>query len=312
VDVLSVSDLSRTYGAFPALKNVGFRVGRGGITGLLGPNGAGKTTLLKVLTGYLAPTGGEARICGFDVLSEPLEVARRIGYLPENSPVDDEATVAEYLRFVADVRRMGPAARTRGIARAAEATGIADRLGQRIGTLSRGYRQRVGLAQAVLHEPELLILDEPTTGLDPNQIAEIRALIRELARRCTVLLSSHGLPEVQLLCDRVLILHQGALVADRPTAELTSAGHTVTVGLAAGKVRATSAEIRASLAQIPGVVAVRDAAAGDAASRFTVTAESDVREALFAWAVDHGHRLVELASERQDLADVFRRLTGTG
>lgn len=311
MDVIAVTGLGRSYGGFSALRDVSFRLGRGGIVGLLGPNGAGKTTLLKVLTGFLAPTAGEARICGFDVLDAPLEVARRIGYLPENSPVDEEATVGSYLRFVADVRRLGPASRTRAIARVASATGLADRLGQRIGTLSRGYRQRVGLAQAVLHEPELLILDEPTTGLDPNQIAEIRALIRSLARNCTVLLSSHGLAEVQLLCDRVLILHSGTLVADGPVAELAArgAGHVTVLGLAAGKVRATGAELRAALAEIPGVTSVGDAAARDAALRFTLASDRDVREALFVWAVAHGHRIVELAAERQDLADVFRRLT---
>ncbi len=311
MDVIAVAQLSRTYGAFLALREVTFALGRGGIVGLLGPNGAGKTTLLKVLTGFLAPTGGSARICGFDVLEHPLEVSRRIGYLPENSPVDEAVTVGEYLRFIADVRRMGPAARTRAIARVATATGLEDRLSQRIGTLSRGYRQRVGLAQAVLHEPELLILDEPTTGLDPNQIAEIRSLIRSLARTTTVLLSSHGLSEVQLLCDRVLILNQGALVADGPTAELAArgAGTLVTLGLAAGKIRASSAEIRASLAGVPGVVHVADAQPGDAAQRFAVTTDRDSRVALFDWAVAHGHRLVELTPERQDLADVFRRLT---
>ena len=309
--VIRVDGLCRAYGSFEALRGVSFSVESGEIVGLLGPNGAGKTTCMKILTGFLAPTGGSATVCGIDVLDDPISVQRQLGYLPENAPVYDEMAVESYLTFIAKVRGLGRAERTRAIERVAAECGIEDRLGQRISTLSRGYRQRVGLAQALLHEPRVLILDEPTTGLDPNQIVEIRSLIRRVGKTRTVILSTHILPEVQVTCDRVLIIHEGLLVADDRTDQLMSSasGQVLTVGIAPGKVEADRATLEAQLSELSGVNRICVATPVDELYRFTVFAGNDVRDAVFRWAVERGHVLVELSSERRDLEDVFRRLT---
>jgi ABC-2 type transport system ATP-binding protein len=313
VAVVEVSQLVRRYGNFEALRGITFRVEPGGVTGLLGPNGAGKSTTMRILTGLLAPTAGSVRVAGHDVLTDPVEARRHIGYLPEGAPLYEEMAVRPFLEFVGRARGLGPAERTRAIERVAIATGITDRLRQRIATLSRGYRQRVGLATALLHDPPILVLDEPTTGLDPNQVAEIRALVRELGRTRTVLLSTHILPEVEVTCDRVLILHQGRVVADDRTEVVLAAsrGQVLSVALAAGKVLARPEVLTASLAAIPGVSAVRPAAAHDDAVRFSVSADRDVRADVFRWAVEHGHVLVELTPAAQSLEEVFHRLTTT-
>ena len=312
--MIRADGLRRAYGSFEALRGVSFEVESGEIVGLLGPNGAGKTTCMKILTGFLAPTGGSASVCGHDVLSEPIAVQRQLGYLPENAPVYDEMAVAPYLDFIAKVRGLGRSERARALERVADECGLQDRLKQRISTLSRGYRQRVGLAQALLHEPRVLILDEPTTGLDPNQIVEIRGLIRRVGQTRTVILSTHILPEVQVTCDRVLIIHEGLLVADDRTDELiaSSSGQVLTVGIGAGKVVADRSQLESQLAALPGVTRVAAATPVDEVHRFTVFAGSDVRDAVFRWAVERGHVLVELSAERRDLEDVFRRLTVTG
>jgi ABC-2 type transport system ATP-binding protein len=309
-DVVAVDALVRRYGAVIALRSVSFGIRRGEVVGLLGPNGAGKSTVMKILTGWLAPTSGTAKVCGHDTLEDPVEAQRRLGYLPENAPLYPEMSVRGLLRFVADVRGLGASERERGIERVADECGLTDRLGQTIGALSKGYRQRVGLAAAILHEPALLVLDEPTTGLDPNQIAEVRALIRRLGKTRTVILSTHILPEVEATCDRVLILHRGQVVADGPTAAITggSSGHRVTVALGHGKVTVRHEDVRTQLGAITGVRAV-SMAAGDAAHRFLVDADHDVRADVFRWAVEHGHVLVELSPERRDLEEVFRSLT---
>ncbi len=315
VDVVEVDGLRRSYGAFEALKGVSFRIRAGQIVGLLGPNGAGKSTTMKILTGWLAPTGGTARVCGVDVLDDPLEARRHLGYLPESAPVYGEMKVRAYLEFVARVRGLGDAERARGIERVAHECGLEARMDQRIGTLSKGFRQRVGLAQALVHEPRLLILDEPTNGLDPNQIREIRDLVRSIGRTRTVVLSTHILREVEATCDRVLLIHQGTLVADEATTAVVAAGgagHRVTVGLGRSKVKTVDAELHASLSLVAGVRHVDRAAPLDEAHRFVVHADGDVREAIFRWAVDAGHVIVELSSVRSDLEDVFARLTHEG
>jgi ABC-2 type transport system ATP-binding protein len=294
---------------------VSFRIRAGQIVGLLGPNGAGKSTTMKILTGWLAPTGGTARVCGVDVLDDPLEARRHLGYLPESAPVYGEMKVRAYLEFVARVRGLGDAERARGIERVAHECGLEARMDQRIGTLSKGFRQRVGLAQALVHEPRLLILDEPTNGLDPNQIREIRDLVRSIGRTRTVVLSTHILREVEATCDRVLLIHQGTLVADEATTAVVAAGgagHRVTVGLGRSKVKTVDAELHASLSLVAGVRHVDRAAPLDEAHRFVVHADGDVREAIFRWAVDAGHVIVELSSVRSDLEDVFARLTHEG
>jgi ABC-2 type transport system ATP-binding protein len=312
VAVIEVEELRRSYGALDALAGVSFAVGRGEIVGLLGPNGAGKTTTMRILTGLLAPTGGRARVDGRDVLLDPVAVKARIGYLAEGAPLYDEMTTGGFLAFAAKAQGLGPAERARAIGRVAEATGIVDRLGQRIGTLSRGFRQRVGLAAALVHDPPILVLDEPTTGLDPNQVAEIRTLVRTLGATRTVILSTHVLSEVEATCDRVLILHRGRLVADDTVERVIAStrGQVLVVGLGAGKVQARSEALVAELSALPGVRAVRAVAAIDERHRFEVEAAGDVREAVFRWAVEHGHVLVELTAAARNLEDVFRQLTG--
>ena len=309
--VVEAQDLWRRFGTFAAVRGVSFSIEAGEVVGLLGPNGAGKSTTMKVLTGYLAPTSGEVRVGGHDVLADPLRVREQLGYLPENAPIYRSMTVRAYLDFTGRVRGLGAAERTRAIERSAEETGLADHLAQDVGTLSRGYRQRVGLAAALLHRPPLLILDEPTSGLDPNQIVEIRQLIRRLGETHTVILSTHILPEVQVTCDRVLIIHQGELVADGPTDAIMSGsqGTSVTVGVAAGKVRVGEGALVSQLEALPHVTRARLVTPVGEAHRFTVEADDDVRAAVFQWAVDRGHVLTELSAHQSNLEEVFRRLT---
>jgi ABC-2 type transport system ATP-binding protein len=210
--MIEVRNLTRRFGDLTAVDDLSFTVEKGEIVGLLGPNGAGKSTTMRVLTGYLPATSGSVRVAGFDVFEDPLEVKRRVGYLPEAPPLYDEMTTRGYLRFVADLKGL-PRARVAGeVERVAARTGCAEVLGRPTGNLSRGYRQRVGIAQALLGDPEVLVLDEPTVGLDPMQIREVRELVRSLAGRHTVLLSSHILPEVALTCGKVLVLRQGRRV----------------------------------------------------------------------------------------------------
>ena len=309
--LIEARQLRRTYGAVEALRGVDFTIGAGEIVGLLGPNGAGKTTTMKVLTSWLAPTSGSATVCGCDVLTDPMGVRRAIGYLPEGAPAHEEQTVRAWLQFAGELRGLGRAERARALQKVTESCGLSGRLDQTIGTLSRGYRQRVGLAAALLHEPKVLILDEPTTGLDPNQVVEIRNLIRDLGRTRTVLLSTHILAEVQATCDRVLILNDGELVADDRVEALARAGEGQVLHLAigAGKVVAEPEVLASELAAIEGVEAVDVEPPTDAHVRFAIRARADVREAVYRWAVAGGHVLVELTVEQRDLESVFRELT---
>ncbi len=312
--MIEVSHLSKHYGRFAALAGVTFSVNAGEIVGFLGPNGAGKTTTMKILTGFISPTGGTAKVAGFDAVTESLEVRRRIGYLPESAPIYAEMRVLDYLDFIGRVRGMAHGERVTAIERAATECDILDRLHQPVGTLSKGYRQRVGLAQALLHQPPILILDEPTSGLDPNQILAIRNLIRRIGRSRTVILSTHILQEVQATCDRVLILNRGEIVADGPTEQLQSrqaGGSLIRVVLGAGAVRLGTPALRALLAGIPGVTRVTDQTAEEPdLQAFEILAARDVRKEVFDLAVAQGLRVWELAKERSTLEEVFRRLTG--
>ncbi|RME24015.1 MAG: ATP-binding cassette domain-containing protein [Deltaproteobacteria bacterium] len=312
---IQVHDLRKSYGDLQALKGISFEISEGEVVGFLGPNGAGKSTAMKILTGFIAPTGGSASIQGHDVLLDSLEARRNLGYLPEHAPLYTDMRVGDYLDFVGRIRGFGPAERAAARHRVAEQCGVLPRLGQRIGELSKGYRQRVGLAQALLHSPPILILDEPTTGLDPNQIVEIRNLIRELGRRRTVLLSTHILSEVQATCDRVIIVHQGRIVADGATAEVTTheqGGLLVHATFAAGSVALGRDAIRRAITAIDGVRQVRDLEAEQPQwHAFEVLAGRDVRQDLFSLARDRGLSLVELGREKTNLEEVFRRLTGS-
>jgi gliding motility-associated transport system ATP-binding protein len=307
--MIEVDKLSRHYGRTVAVDHISFRIEKGEVVGFLGPNGAGKTTTMKMLTGYLFPTSGVARVDGFDVVDSPLEVKRRIGYLPENAPLYTDMTVLEYLKFVADVRRIPRDERKAAIAEVAASCGIEAVIGKVIGTLSKGYRQRTCLAQALVHKPAVLILDEPTTGLDPNQILEIRELIRELGKERTVLLSTHILPEVEAVCSRVLIIHRGKIAADGTPESLqrqVRKGDVVRLAVRG------NGDVESILRGVPEVSAVKrlSGANGDL-SRFEVTSGVDrsITEDLFRLAVARGWTLSELRAEQASLEDVFAQLT---
>ncbi len=305
--MIEAVDLSRKYGDFTAVDGVSFAVHEGEIVGMLGPNGAGKTTTLRMITGFLPPSGGRVTVAGVDLVEKPREARRELGYLPENVALYPEMRVDEYLAYRARLEGMrGPAARE-AIDEAVGRCLIEEVRHQIIGTLSKGYRQRVALATAILHRPGVLVLDEPTVGLDPKQIIAIRELIRELRRERTVLLSTHILPEVELLCDRVLIIDRGRIVAQGTPQELRERS----VGKAAVRVgfegRPEGAE--EALAALPGVGAVRRLDVAE--PRYLLERENgvDPRPEVFRLAVARGWVLVELAEERATLEDIFVRLT---
>ncbi len=313
MSAIKLVNLHKSYGSHVALRGISFAIDEGEVVGFLGPNGAGKSTAMKILTGYLAPSDGQAFIHGIDVLASPIAAQERIGYLPENAPIYRDLRVRDYLRYIGRIRKLGAAERARAIERVAEQCAITDRLGQLVGELSKGYRQRVGLAQALLHSPSILILDEPTTGLDPNQIVEIRNLIREIGRRRTVILSTHILSEVQATCDRVVIINQGSLVADGSTGEVisrTQGGQLLQVSYAPGSVAPAAEAVLCWLEGIDGVERVMPQREADPKLySYEVLASADVRARLFALAVEQGLVLLELTREKSDLEEVFRRLT---
>ncbi|RME71693.1 MAG: ATP-binding cassette domain-containing protein [Planctomycetota bacterium] len=306
--MIEVRNLSKRYGDFEALRGVSFEVARGEVVGFLGPNGAGKTTTMKILTGFLYPSGGSARIAGFDVVRDPLAVRRRIGYLPESAPLYTDMQAGEFLETVAEIHGLDRPTRRRRIAEAAERCGIADVLTVPIGHLSKGYRQRVGLAFTLLHEPDLLILDEPTSGLDPNQIQEIRALLREIGREKTIILSTHILREVEATCSRVLIINRGELVADAAPDTLQRGNVWVVVGEGAA-----AEAVRARLEGLAGVRSIEQESAGGDPPRFHLRLRTDEPRPLgpeiFRIARDAGWTLHELRSENASLEEVFQELT---
>ncbi len=296
-----VRHLTKVYGTQRAVDDISFEVKKGEIVGFLGPNGAGKSTTMKVLTCFFPPTSGKAEVCGYDVEANPLEVRRKVGYLPEHNPLYKDMYVREYLFFVAGIYRVAQAARR--VDELIELTGLTLEQHKKIGQLSKGYRQRVGLAQAMLHDPEVLILDEPTSGLDPNQLVEIRRLIKELGTEKTVIFSTHIMQEVQALCDRVLIIDRGRLVADDTIEGLQRR--------VAGQIL-LHVEVRGRVAphdwhEIAGVAAVRDL--GQGRFQLVVDARRDVREAVFRFAVARELTLLELSREPFSVEDVFQRLT---
>ena len=310
--MIEVRDLRKRFGDTLAVDGLNFQVAQGEILGFLGPNGAGKTTTMRILTGFFPPSGGQALIAGHDVVEQPLAARRAVGYLPENVPLYVDMRVKEYLLFVAGAKGLSTLEGRREVNRVMEATGIAVRSGQLIKQLSKGFRQRVGLAQALLADPPVLILDEPTIGLDPGQIVEIRTLIKEMAGRKTVVLSSHILPEVAATCQRVVIINQGRLVAQGPPAMLSpeaAAGRSLRL-VALGD----EGRLAALLAAVPGVghVAPELAPSGqEGASVFTlgVSPGLEVRAAVARAVVESGHGLVELAPVAASLEEVFVKLT---
>jgi ABC-2 type transport system ATP-binding protein len=309
--MITVRDLKKSYGEIHALKGISFHVPKGQIVGFLGPNGAGKTTTMKIVTGFMAPTSGAVEIDGLDAYAKPVEVKQRIGYLPESTPLYPDMVVWDYLRYVTELRGIPGSQRDEKIRAAARMCSIEAFVGREIGTLSKGQRQRVGLAQALVHDPAILILDEPTSGLDPNQIVEIRSLIRSLGQKRTIILSTHNLPEVMQTCDRLLIIHQGEIVADGTAAEL-EARETQNPRLVvqlAGNVDAATA--RQAVLSVPRVRQARDrtATAGTVSLEVETEPGADVRAELYRMAVDRQWTLLELRREALDLEGIFRRLT---
>lgn len=302
--MIEVRDLRKAYGETVALDGVSFGIERGEVVGLLGPNGAGKTTTMKIVVGYLLPDSGSARVAGFDVATDPIEVQRRIGYLPENAPSYGDMLVHEYLTFTADMHGLESGRRRERFAEVVGACGVGDVLRRTIGHLSKGYRQRVGLAAALVHDPDILILDEPTTGLDPNQIVEIRELIRHLGRTKTVVLSTHILPEVEATCDRAVIVLSGRVRADGSLTELTRSHVQVAV------VR-TNEDARTPLEDLSGVDSVKARPVGDGWTEYRLTLADDdpCGERIVALAQERGWGLRELRRDDRSLEQVFRELT---
>jgi ABC-2 type transport system ATP-binding protein len=299
---VSAQGLSRNFGAHTAVTGLSLELKRGEILGFLGPNGAGKTTTMQMLTGNLAPTLGAISICGIDLFEEPTAAKARIGYLPETPPLYRELTVREYIDLAARLHRMPKAARAAAVGEALAGCGLTHVTNKLIGTLSKGYQQRVGIAQAIVHRPDVVILDEPTVGLDPNQIREIRNLIRELGRERSVILSTHILPEVESVCDRVQILHHGTTVFNDTITALNQfqGGRTIMLGL-------KHAPISADLAAIRGVARVEPA--GERLFRVTFADDADPTDELVRAAVERGWGLYQLTPAQASLEDVFGSLT---
>jgi ABC-2 type transport system ATP-binding protein len=307
--VIEVQHLTKRYGRTTAVEDVSFRVERGEILGFLGPNGAGKTTTMRILTGFMPATEGKAIVAGFDVFDQPIEAKRRTGYLPETPPLYPDMTVSEYLTFVAKIKGVPAAERDSRVAAVMAKTRVNDMANRACGKLSKGYKQRVGLAQALIHNPDVLILDEPTAGLDPKQIIETRQLIKELAGDHTIILSTHILPEVAQTCERVVIIAKGRVVAVDTPANLTDrlrGSETMYV-----QVDAQGADAGATLARLPGVMRVAEADRKNALVGYEVESDRghDIRRDLARAVVSSGWGLLELRPMRMSLEEIFLSLT---
>jgi ABC-2 type transport system ATP-binding protein len=309
--MIEVENLTKRFGTTLAVDDVSFAVRKGEILGFLGPNGAGKSTTMRILTCYISPDRGKVRVAGHDIETESIAVRNQIGYLPENTPLYGEMGIIEYLKFFARMRGI-PSHRVGGaVKRAIELTSLQAEITKNIGQLSRGYRQRVGLAQALLHEPDIMILDEPTSGLDPNQIIEIRELIKKIGKEKTIILCTHILPEVTSTCDRAIIIHRGKIVADGTPDELVRKSQRGAQIFA--KIRGPEGEVREKLATFPQVKSIEAAPAGPNDLRsyeLKVDEGVDLGEDLFRLVVDNGWTLSELRHESASLEDVFAQLTG--
>ena len=302
--MIEVRDLTKYYGPLLAVEHLDFQVAAGEIVGFLGPNGAGKTTTLKMLAGYLTPTTGTARVNGFDCVEQSLEVRRSLGYLPENVSIYPDLTVLQFLRFAAQAKGVEAAGQAAEITRVMASCGLEEVKGKLVAALSKGFRQRLGLAQALLHQPPVLILDEPTIGLDPFQIVEIRSLIKNLEGAHTVILSSHILPEVDQLCHRVIIINRGRIVAsDTPENLSRQLGRGARISLA---VQGPEAQVTAALETVPGVSRVLNRGEG----RYLVEGgnDQDLRPELARLLVQQGFGLLELKAQEFTLEEVFLNL----
>jgi ABC-2 type transport system ATP-binding protein len=304
--MIEIRDLQKSYGDFQALKGLNFTVPKGQVVGFLGPNGAGKSTTMKILTSYLPYIEGSVKVGGIEVSDSSEETRKLIGYLAENNPQYEDMMVAEYLSFIADIRKIPGEQKQQKINRAVERCGLQNVYQKDIGQLSKGYRQRVGLAQAIVHEPQLLILDEPTSGLDPNQIIEIRGLIKELGRECTVLMSTHILQEAQSTCERILIINNGILVADDTPEQLTRGDFgTIYLEVAPKAQEIINPDIlRERLLTISGITNII-IEPHEESGNYSIT----IRRHLFNNVVESGLVLLELKRQKASLEETFRRLT---
>lgn len=306
--MIEVEGLTKYYGNYQALKGISFRVDKGEILGFLGPNGAGKTTTMRILTCFFPATSGTARVAGFDVFEEPLEVKRRVGYLPENVPLYRDMRVEEYITFVAGVKGVTRGEIKKKVGKVMDECGLIEVSNKLIGELSKGYRQRVGLAQALVNDPEVLILDEPTIGLDPKQITEIRGLIKGLSGKRTIILSTHILPEVGMTCQRVIIINEGRLVAVDTPQNLTSrlqGGERIVL-----KVDGPPGDVLKEIGSLRGVKRVERTGGGDGINDYTVEIEEGMgmRREIPSAIVKKGWGLLEMRSQEMTLEDIFIKL----
>jgi ABC-2 type transport system ATP-binding protein len=296
-----VNNITRLYGAQKALDNISFEVPKGEILGFLGPNGAGKSTMMKIITTFIPPSEGEVKVCGYDIITDSMEVRRKVGYLPEHNPLYLDMYVREYLGFIAGLHHMKQ--KEKRIKEMVDLTGLGQEQHKKIGALSKGYRQRVGLAQALIHNPEVLILDEPTSGLDPNQLVDIRNLIKNIGKEKTVMFSTHIMQEVEAVCDRVIIINQGKIVADGLSGELgreKNSGYSISVEF--------DKDIsRGALSQIEGVKRV-DKTGENSWELFTDSKE-DIRPAVFRFAVNQQLTVLTISRNEKNLETVFRDVT---
>lgn len=299
---IKVSNITKTYAQQRALDNISFEVSTGEIVGFLGPNGAGKSTMMKILTCYIPQTSGKAEVCGFDVAEESLQVRKNVGYLPEHNPLYLDMYIKEYLEFIAGLHNIKNVKQR--ISEMIETTGLQVEQKKKIGALSKGYRQRVGLAQALIHDPQVLILDEPTTGLDPNQLAEIRNLIIEIGKQKTILLSTHIMQEVEAVCDRVIIVNKGQIVANDTTSVLQKSHVSNKQYITVEFDKETSLS---ALKNIEGVVDAKNINGN--VWKLEIDSEKDIRPVIFQYAVANGLAVLTLHKEEQRLEDVFKQLT---
>lgn len=296
---IALTNIRKSYGSQTVLQSLNLTIDKGELVAFLGPNGAGKSTTMKIMTGLLNPDNGVAKVCGFNVAKEPKEVRARVGYLPENNPLYLDMYVREYLAFVAESYGVSKNVAER-VEEVIDQIGLTPEASKRIGQLSKGYRQRVGLAQALINDPEVLILDEPTTGLDPNQLVEIRQIIRQLAKEKTVILSTHILQEAAAICDRIVILHRGEIVADRTTTEFQSSLQQQTF-----EVEFSTLIEDHYLRTIPSLISIEKISV----NTFKILAESDIREQLFKIAVDQKSAILSLQRIELSLEELFSGLT---
>lgn len=319
--MIEVKNLTKNYGQFQALKGISFRIDRGEVIGFLGPNGAGKTTTMRILTCFMPASSGNATVAGYDIFKQSLDVRKHIGYLPESVPLYPEMTVTGYLKFVSKIKGVQRSKRAERLEVAIESCGLTERRGQIIGQLSKGYRQRVGLAQALIHDPDVIVLDEPTAGLDPRQIIEIRELIRALGKEHTIILSTHILPEASMTCERLIVINNGkiaggvrlsegrAVSIDAGDGGHTELGDTKTLYLEA---LAPEAEVKTVLENLPDVDRVESRGLNDNVnSTFHISYKlnTDIRAAVSSSIIQHGWSLLEMRSVEMTLEELFLQLT---